>query len=123
MREIKFRAYYQRVTDDEWVIEGEYTLKDLTDRGINFDQVRIEWVQFTGLKDKNGKEIYEGDILQYGETIYITQYNFSRYIMYDPEFAGVDSFGMPLVGPSFSKNKMRDIEIIGNIYENPEWVA
>lgn len=79
--------------------------------------------QYTGLKDKNGKEIYESDIIQYGETRYIVQYNFSRYMMYDPEFPGVDSFGMPLIGPSFSRNKMKDIEIIGNIYESPEITA
>jgi len=111
MREIKFRAYYQKVTDDSWVIEGEYTLKDLTDRGIQFDQERIKWVEWTGLKDRDGEEIYEGDILS---------------------FVPVDSkkFGNPYKpfvvfwdekDASFSGWSPRDkVEIIGNVYEQPE---
>ena len=79
--------------------------------------------QFTGLIDKNGKEIFESDLIQYGETIYEVRWNFVRWIMFDPEFAGCDGFGMPLVGPSFSRNKMKDIEIIGNIYENPQLIS
>ncbi|MCK5613572.1 hypothetical protein KAR91_67505 [Candidatus Pacearchaeota archaeon] len=62
MREIKFRACYQRITDNEWVIEGEYTLKDLTDKGIRFDQERLEWKQYTGYKMQD-KEVFFGDLV------------------------------------------------------------
>lgn len=67
----------------------------------------IELLQFTGLLDKNGKEIYEGDICKNGggKTI----------IEWDNEVAGFDftnSEGAVLSGDLF--------EVIGNVYENPE---
>jgi len=43
--------------------------------------------------------------------------------MFDAEFDNHDSFGMPLVGPSFSRNKMNQIEIIGNIHEHKELIS
>jgi hypothetical protein len=108
-REIKFRAYYQKITDNKWVIEGEYTLKDLTDKGIQFDQMRIKWCQYTGLKDKNGKEIYEGDLLQR------EGHDYNHLVKWWDYSAG---FNMAWVSDSLRVGM--EIEIIGNIYENPE---
>ncbi len=70
----------------------------------------IELMQYTGLKDKNGKEIYEGDILQ-------TQSGLIGAVSYHEERGGFifqDGYNEMLY------QRMIRVEIIGNIHENPE---
>ena len=73
----------------------------------NFEPEYIEWMQYTGLKDKNGKEIYEGDIVVYGF------YKSPRKIVFG-------NCGWRAVRPRNGCDILKHIEIIGNIYENPE---
>jgi uncharacterized phage protein (TIGR01671 family) len=71
MRQIKFRAWH-KVRKEMYEVYGltsEYVFKK-TDDGVGNPGVPdkledVELMQYTGLKDKNGKDIYEGDILAY----------------------------------------------------------
>jgi uncharacterized phage protein (TIGR01671 family) len=71
----------------------------------------FELMQFTGLHDKNGKEIYEGDIIKY-------KYPFSN------DFIGKIHFenGCFRLNDVYIDDVDTDLEIVGNIYQNPEWL-
>ena len=68
-------------------------------------------MQYTGLKDKNDKEIYEGDIFKVGNTCSFVVYRIAGF-----RFNSYMEKG--LINDLYSASKIG--EIIGNIYENPE---
>lgn len=73
------------------------------------------WMQFTGLKDRNGKEIYEGDVVEKKQGESVFRYEVRSYL---------GAFGIEFPAPSYSFKPFCELpnnyEIIGNIYENPE---
>lgn len=85
------------------------------DLGYNFEDLeesRFVLMQCTGLRDKNGKLIYEGDILDvdiYGGTNLVVVWDEFKYVLWS-----TPTSGNPWGNFAYSK------EIIGNIYENPE---
>jgi len=132
MREIKFRAWDKE--QEHWVNGLHFSLHltgNVTDPCQNnlLMNDRYSVQQFTGLKDKNGKEIYEGDIVrvwalgfkngnedgdfglyQDRETDKVTMDRFPIYWLENEAF-GYE--GEDLIDPE-------QCEVIGNIYENPE---
>ena len=121
MREILFRG--KRIDNGEWVygfpwINRSHTRETfyITDLMGEIIQVIPETVsQYTGLKDKNGREIFEGDIVRHG----LFKQDYKMIVRYREESAAF-MFGDKRTGFSFSSDQTKYLEIIGNVHENPE---
>jgi uncharacterized phage protein (TIGR01671 family) len=88
----------------------------------DFDQ--IELMQFTGLHDKNGREIYEGDILKANAGLYEDRQDYIVEWMEDGAafwLKCVDG-GSLHCGLSIEDVEVLQLEVIGNIYETPEFL-
>ena len=125
MREIKFRAWNK--DQERWykvdkLQFGEDGIIDVKVWTSGNNSKWLHWagedfviVQYTGLKNKNGKEIYEGDILQKGKNVNgFVEYENGGYhcVIYTKQNAKKQCFHLSLM--------TREYEVKGNIYENPE---
>ena len=129
MREYKFRAKIKNPHADEWVygyLVSECYINEKNKLG--YTPIRKETVgQYTGLHDKNGKEIYEGDIIEFSYDMFVGNFDtfavkgkivfeegaFYVKVFENERITGEETYLL------YSIN-LDDIEVIGNIYENRE---
>ena len=118
-REIKFRG--KRIDNKKWVygfLADEDYINDIDSIDLSSIEVDIDTVgQFTGLFDKNGKEIYEGDIIK-GFDITIEVWYSEDRACFIAEMKEPQNDMMYILG-GYDTERM---EIIGNIYDNPNLI-
>lgn len=117
----KFRAWFDSEMYDKPVVyDGEFYLDWREfENGETYNGAVL--MQSTGLKDKNGSEIFEGDIVKYKAGCN----TFTEEVAYDKDFAG---FGVRdananiifTFGELAEDIDLHSLEVIGNKYENPE---
>ena len=131
-RQLKFRAWdkdYKEMLDNIIIYQGEVYKNTMP---VAVSPLNAELMQYTGLKDKNGKEIYEGDVVKYKFAFYrdISKVEFNQ------DIAAFDMVSIKELDDNssmrafkkgsrrgFNKNLVAGfdyVEVIGNIYENPE---
>ncbi|MBF2435364.1 YopX family protein [Listeria innocua] len=127
MRVIEFRAWDKEVKEMDY---NPSVIEIWQNKPIN-EQFRLEseekliWMQYTGLKDKNGKKIFEGDIVAFSEDDFHVFNSQVEYFLED----GYPAFDIKVpstyyfdsnVFSEVSMSGLYEIEVIGNIHENPE---
>lgn len=123
MREIKFRAWNEKLKmmspafhlnmEEMPTGYGGEILVNFIDGQLSEMIEKCELMQYTGLKDKNGREIYEGDIVKFHmfNSVGVIEWNKRTAEFLARRNNGWTEFG-----------GYQDMEVIGNIYENPELV-
>lgn len=126
MREITFRG--KRVDNEEWVygfltrMWGKYHIIDENNENVAYEIIPGTVGQYTGVKDKNGEKVFEGDIVRY-ETIARNGYDGIYKVVFE------DRNGCGYFGIAYSNietcffcysTPASQMEVIGNIYDNKE---
>ena len=117
MREILFRG--KRIDSGEWahglltIMRGQCHIIDSDDENTAYPVDPSTVVQYTGLTDKNGVKIFEGDIARYDDELVVVEWAEDAAMFMVRAFYGG-------ILTDFSQIWGADIEVIGNIHENPE---
>ena len=105
-RDIKFRAWDE--VSEKMLNWNEFLDTNMKNTFIAPESTGLILMQYTGLHDKNGKEIYEGDIVKYENMTGKIMFFNGSFILSDLE--ETEEWELGVIN--------EDIEVIGNIYEN-----
>lgn len=113
-RDIKFRAWDE--VSEKMLNWNEFLDTNMKNTFIAPESTGLILMQYTGLHDKNGKEIYEGDIVKYRDSRgqHIEKVIFDKGCFY----AGMHWGSSTRIAPKLINTRIT--EVIGNIYDNPE---
>lgn len=122
MQKIKFRGYVEHKRKDSpnfmnYEPEFNGSINEIFNGNLQSPGTKITYMQYTGVNDKNGKEIYEGDIIKFSSFQLNSQgKSICHYLLvtFDAEKAAFCAGSY-----SWDQVKLRG-EVIGNKYENPE---
>lgn len=129
MREIKFRAWDE--TKKNFIGYAEYVVypnsgevAEMVSYNAEYDKLSVNHEavleQFTGLHDKNGKGIYEGDIVKL-HVVILSPDDKVGIVEYISKYGYCINFGAKVARQEYwAANDKHTIEVIGNIHENPE---
>ena len=111
-REIKFRAWNE--VSEKMLNWNEFLDTNMKNTFIAPESTGLILMQYTGIHDKNGKEIYEGDILKsiQWNDIYLVKYIGTAFYLCRKGNKGFNKIT--------TWNNAEKSEVIGNIYDNPE---
>ena len=131
MREILFRG--KRIDNGEWAV-GDLLVNDIEGKAAIRDRRTLEVMpviprtvgEYTGLKDQNAKKILEGDIVRHRDEFWrspmqsvveycVDKWNYPAFDLKDNDY--YESNGLQL-----AHERDIELEVIGNIYDNPEIV-
>jgi len=143
MREIKFRAW-RTDEDGGYMVDSPRSMATILERHMRDYPATMNpgWsdhvatvtsddyilMQYTGLKDKNGRQIYEGDVVIHPESKREAKSLPYTVEWYGSGFCTIHRFKDPDSGREVMQwsplsDSYREIEVIGNIYENPELLS
>lgn len=127
MKEIKFRAWdkksklfiYGWLDGTDFVVSVNPDFSEHEWDGLPLDEMELEqWEQYTGLKDKNGKEICDGDIIRF--SVKAKKHDWYTVVVTWDEIEAGWMFGKFI--PCDFSGERTDHQVIGNVWENPELI-
>ena len=138
-REIKFRAWLKDDKTMEFVDIIDWNFESISfsklipikESNPEYDEIEVrfdevELMQFSGVKDRNGKEIYEGDIVKFAvfDLTFDADENVKKFEKRYEKDEVIFTNGRFIAGIKYGSNEslalMQELEVVGNIYENPE---